>query len=241
MIGDERADAQSMDNFEIKILASGSKGNAYIIRDGDHQILIDPGIRFQEMLEKSGFDLDSEFCLISHEHKDHCKAAKHIALMGIPLVMSQGTAENIGLWASTVAVSEVPITSFDGWTILPFSTQHDAIEPLGFLIQTPSEKKILYATDTYYIKYCFQGVSHFLIECNYMKEILDTNDDLHPAHKDRVRRSHFEIENVKEFFRNQNLSKTEAIYLIHLSEDNSDADYFKREIQALTGLPVYLP
>jgi hypothetical protein len=36
------------------------------------------------------------------------------------------------------------------------------------------------------------------------------------------------------------LSKVQEIWLLHLSDGNSDADRFKREIQELTGKPVYV-
>ena len=245
--------------IEIKILATGSEGNAYIITvsddDGNYprSILIDPGIRWKLLNERSGFMLHNvEFCLVSHEHKDHTLALKDVIRFGIPVVMSLGTMTALDTHPCDIehlAVSEQPfkIGSRDEWHILPFATQHDALEPLGFIIRTPQGEKIMYATDTYYIKYNFKypnptlftPLNYYIVEANYQKEILDTNDDLHPAHKDRVRQSHFEIENLKGFFRNQDLSVTKKIYLIHLSNDNSDEAYFKSEIEKVTGLPVY--
>lgn len=226
--------------IDIKIIASGSRGNAYIIQDGrPNRILIDPGISINELIQKSGFLISKlDFCLISHEHKDHCKAAYHVSRFGVPLVMSAGTSEKLGLYG-VKAISEKPIIDLNGWDILPFEVQHDAAEPLGFLIRTPSGKKICYASDTYYIQYQFPGVNIWMVEANYSEKIMDENDDLHPIHKDRVRQSHFEIENLKSFFAAQDLSVTEKIYLLHLSDDNSDENYFKSEIQKVTGLPVY--
>lgn len=237
--------------LEIKILATGSKGNAYIITESDddgnnpRSILIDPGIRWKLLNERSGFMLHKiEFCLVSHEHKDHTLALKEVIRYGIPVIMSHGTMTALDTHPCDIehlAISEQPfkIGSRNDWHILPFATQHDALEPLGFLIQSPQGSKILYASDTYYIKYTFRSVTHYMIECNYKESILAANKNLHPAHKDRVRRSHFEIENLKEFFRNQDLSKTKKIYLIHLSDDNSNETYFKSEIKKVTGLPVY--
>lgn len=225
--------------IEIKIIATGSKGNCIWILEGSKSIIIDPGIRFDRIQRETNFKVHTcDLCLISHEHKDHSLSASHVSRCGVPLVMSRGTSEILGLHAA-IAVSEKPILDFEGWDILPFQVQHDANEPLGFLIRTPLGEKILYATDTYYIKYCFPGVAYFLVEANYQKELLDINETLHPVHKDRVRRSHFEIENLKEFFRNQDLSQTKKIYLIHLSDDNSDEEYFKSEIEKVTGKPVY--
>ncbi len=58
--------------------------------------------------------------------------------------------------------------------------------------------------------------------------------------KNRIIQSHFSLENVKKFLQANDLSQVREIWLIHLSDDNSDADRFKREIQELTGKPVYV-
>jgi phosphoribosyl 1,2-cyclic phosphodiesterase len=66
------------------------------------------------------------------------------------------------------------------------------------------------------------------------------NNDLPAAHKKRVMRSHFSLDNVKEFLRANDLSKVKEIHLLHLSDGNSDEARFKREIQELTGKPVFI-
>lgn len=226
--------------IDIHILASSSKGNAYIIGENDSRLIIDPGIRFNDLLKRSGFNLAADACLISHEHKDHCRSAADIVkVCGIDIYCSAGTGKFIDAPFKSIQ-SETEFHIKD-WRILPFEVQHDAAEPLGFLIESPSrQNKILYATDTYYIRYVFSGITHFLVEANYQKELLDTNPDMHPIHKERVRRSHFEIENLAEFYRHQDLSKTKAIYLIHLSDDNSDEIAFQKKIEGVTGIPTYL-
>ena len=129
-----------------------------------------------------------------------------------------------------------------GFTILPFETQHDAAEPLAFLISHEDMGKLLFATDTYYIQYKFNGLRHLLIECNYSKEILEKNLNigLNKSLGSRLIKSHFSLENVIEFLKATDLSKCESITLIHLSDENSNAAQFKNEIERLTGKPVYI-
>ena len=129
-----------------------------------------------------------------------------------------------------------------GFTILPFGTQHDAAEPLGFLISHEDMGKLLFATDTYYIQYKFNGLKHILIEANYSKEILQNNieNGLNSSLAKRLFTSHFSLENVKEFLKASDLSKCETITLIHLSDGNSNTAQFKNEIERLTGKPVYI-
>lgn len=227
--------------FEIKIHATGSTGNAYTIEDGGHKILIDPGIRFKALQTATNFELGRyDFVLLTHEHKDHSKAIPDLLRLGKNCYMSQGTRDALALMHSGALIAaDGLVIERSGWRVLPFDVQHDAAEPLGFLIQSPSGKKICFATDTFYIKYKFTGVTHWMIEANYSEELLRQNKDLPNAVKLRIRESHFEIENLKAFFAAQDLSATEEIYLIHLSAENSDRDQFIKEIESISGCPVY--
>lgn len=177
------------------------------------------------------------------EHADHCKAVKDMMKAGIDCYMSQGTAEALELSGHRMKiVKPKKLVQIDTFKVMPFSTEHDARDPLGFLIQSYNGAKILFLTDSYFCRYRFKGITHFLIECNYSREILERNIDsgVTPAAiRNRIVKSHFEIENVKEFFRVNDLSKCEEIYLIHISGDNGDPDYFRSEVQKITGKPVY--
>ena len=228
--------------FQIQIIATGSKGNAYAIRDGDETILIDPGIPIKEIQKALNFGVSRlKFCLVSHEHQDHCKAVKDIMGLGVPCAMSAGTLNAIGPdnFASLPLIlnSRKPAI-FESWTVLPFDLVHDAAEPLGFLIQSPTGKKICFATDTARIDFDFSGVTHWLVEANYSEELL-TESTRPETVKDRIRASHMSIENLCEFFKRQDLSATEEIYLIHLSDNNSDEKLFKKIIEKTTGKPLY--
>ena len=80
--------------IEIKVLASGSDGNAYFVSDGDTPLLIEAGIRFTELRKRLSFDVNRLIgVLISHDHADHSKAIKDIMKAGIDCFMSKGTAE----------------------------------------------------------------------------------------------------------------------------------------------------
>ena len=81
------------------------------------------------------------------------------------------------------------------------------------------------------------------VECNYSLDILRANVEaglIEPALKSRILKSHFSLENVKEFLKANDLSKVQEIWLLHLSDGNSNAERFKREIQELTGKMVFV-
>jgi len=231
--------------IEIYPLASGSKGNCYRVTDGSTPLLLEAGIPYKQIQKGLNFRVSEiSGCLASHEHGDHSKAVKDIMKAGIDCYMSQGTQETLRVCNHRIQTIEAR-QQFDigTWTILPFETEHDAAEPLGFLMANREGEKLLFATDTYYIRYRFCGLTHIAVECNYAADILKENvlDGTVPVEmKKRIIRSHFSLENVKEFLRANDLGKVQEIWLLHLSDNNSDAERFKREIMELTGKVVYV-
>lgn len=228
--------------MDIDVLASSSAGNAYKVSDGQTALLLDAGLPYKKLQKRLNFKVSSlAGVLISHSHKDHCKAVPDLLKAGIDCYMSQQTAEEGGYSGYRVKIVE-PLKQFKlgSWTILPFDLQHD-VTNLGYLLANKAGEKLLYATDTYYCRYKFNDLTHIMVECNHSYDILDANVEsgvLPQAMKNRLIRSHFSLENVKEFLKANDLSKVQGIYLIHLSDGNSDAERFKREIQELTGKVV---
>jgi len=157
---------------------------------------------------------------------------------GIDCYMSEGTAAALKITGHRVHI----VRAFEqfqvgGWQIKPFAAIHDAAEPLGFLLAN-HEAKILYATDTKYIPNRFNGLTHVMIECNYSREIvkrLIASGGLDRELWRRVINSHLSLESLVSFLKANDLSQVEEIWLLHLSNNNSDAEGFRRTIQGVTG------
>jgi phosphoribosyl 1,2-cyclic phosphodiesterase len=232
--------------MEIKAFASGSTGNGYYISDGETALLLECGITIRQLEIALKFNLSNiSGCLVTHEHLDHSKCAGKLTAQGVDIYASAGTLGAINLTshrAHTVkALSQFTIGSF---AILPFDVQHDAAEPLGFLIQSRATgEKLLYFTDTYYLKYKFTGLTHIMGECNYEIGILNRKieEGAVPAEmKGRLLRSHMSLDTFLNFLRANDLSDLRQVYLVHLSANNSNADYFKEQVQRVTGAEVYV-
>ena len=161
----------------------------------------------------------------------------------VDVYMSQGTAEAEGLTGHRLHIMKSrQSVSIGGIVVSAFDTQHDAAEPLGFLLDD-GEDRLLYATDTYYLHYKFPGLTKVMIEANYSYEILAenvANGSLPKTLKERLEQSHFSLENLKKFFMANDLSKVKEIWLIHLSKGNSNPRQFQEEIEKVTGRPVYV-
>lgn len=229
--------------LEIETFGSNSTGNCYLLKDGSSHLLLEAGINPKRM----SIDWSKvEGVLISHEHQDHAKYAKDIVKRtGTDIFCSAGTGScvvGVPTYRTNLVKAKGSFTTND-WKIMPFDIEHDAQEPLGFLIETPSGQRVLFATDTYYIRYRFTGITHLMIECNYSLEILERNYQhrkIDKKQRNRIITSHFELNNVRQFLQSNDLSKLQEVHLLHLSDRNSDAEQFKREIQAIVGVPTYI-
>ncbi|HDZ26282.1 hypothetical protein LCGC14_0911080 [marine sediment metagenome] len=224
--------------MNIQTFHSSSAGNLYRVSD----ILIDPGVPIRQIKKCLDYRLcDIKACLISHEHQDHIRGAKDLIRCGVDIYASQGTADAALLSGHRVHTIEAGKQFHIGtWTILPFATIHNAAEPLGFLLFSEfNGEKLIYAVDTQFIPYRFQGLTHIMIEANYDIELL-LNSETRIEVKKNVLNYHMSIETAKEFLRTNDMSRVEEIHLLHLSNNNSDARQFIYEIQHITGRPVYI-
>ena len=227
--------------MEITILASGSTGNCYRVSDEKTTLLLDCGIPIKRIENGLHFMLHLiDSVLVTHCHQDHVKAAKDIAKRGIPIYASAGTLDACGLHGHSFrpvkALESVQIGTF---TVVPFDFEHDAPEPLLFLLKSSvTEEKLLYFTDTYYLKYRFPGIHYLMAECNYSQKTM--SEEINPALRDRIIESHMSLETLLEMLQANDFCELKQVYLLHLSNDNSDETYFKEEVQKVTGVPVYV-
>jgi phosphoribosyl 1,2-cyclic phosphodiesterase len=223
----------------IKIHATGSSGNFYSLETSTGTLLIECGINIKKIKEYLDFDLSNvQGVILSHSHKDHSKSAKDIIKCGIDIYGSKGTGVEIELIDSyryKVVEHNKPF-KVGSFTIVPFNVQHDVNEPLGFLIYHKELGKILFITDSYFVKNRFNNVDHILIECNYSEDVLPTL----PQWRARTIRSHMSLETLKEMLLTMDLSQTKDITLIHISHDNGEPERFRQEVEELTGIKTYI-
>ena len=77
-----------------------------------------------------------------------------------------------------------------------------------------------------------------MVECNYDREYLENNPNISKGRKLRTMRSHFEISNVIAFLKANDLSNVRTIFLMHLSNGNSNAETFRKRVEQATGVPI---
>jgi phosphoribosyl 1,2-cyclic phosphodiesterase len=232
--------------MEIKTLASGSKGNAYIVSDGKTRVLIDAGIPLREIQRGCGYMVSSlAACLVTHAHQDHCKAVKDLMGLGVDCYASKGTFDALKLSGHRAHVIKmIQIFTVGTFYITPFDVEHDAPEPLGFVLEsTATGEKLLYFIDTSYVKYTFEGVTHLMAECNYDTESIKAAIERGYISKEalpRLMKTHMSLDTLLKLLKSNDLSKLRQIYLMHMSERNSSAERMRKAVQKETGVEVYI-
>ena len=223
--------------IEFTSFASSSAGNLYRVTSGDTVLLLECGLSIKRIRQALSFGLASVAgCLVTHCHMDHAKAAGDLLKAGVDVYTSAGTAKAIGLTGHRLHIIKAGKQfTIGAIRVLPFATEHDAPEPLGFLL-ADGEDKMAFITDSAYIRWRFKGLTMLAIECNYDAGLLG---NLEPSRRYRLLQSHMSLETVKAMLAANDLSRVREIHLLHLSGDHADPERFKSEIEKLTGIPVY--
>ena len=218
--------------MKFESLASSSHGNAYIVSDRDTRILLECGVSHKQLQKLSSFSLsDIKACLVSHEHKDHARCVDELIRRGMAVYMSYGTAQALENESAQLIenMEQFNVGSLD---IVPFTTFHDAAEPLGFLIKSRIDGDVLaFATDTVNLRYKFPGLNILAIEANYDREILERCDKLPEKVRHRITNSHMEIDTLCDYLRSLDLSECREIHLLHLSDAMSREEKFLRKVK----------
>lgn len=214
----------------LKILGSNSSGNCYILHGERQSLIIEAGVHLKEAKIALDFDLTRVAGLIAtHSHGDHMKYINEYRKAGVkcygPENMTNKQAFNLG-----------------EFRIQPLEVVHD-VQTFCFLIKHDEMGLCLFASDTHYLPYRFLGLNQIIIEANYSLDILDQKvlaGHIPAVVRNRVINSHMSLDTAKDFLKANDLKKVNKIVLIHLSDGNSDAKRFKREVEELTGKPTFI-
>lgn len=232
--------------MKLRIIGTGSKGNAYVLENEHEALLIEAGVNIKEIKQALYFDYSKVVgCIVTHEHLDHCKSANDLMRLGIDVYTGAKTHQKINGDAihRAMPIASRETIKLGNFKIMAFDVKHDAVEPLGFLIEHPDCGKVLFLTDTYYCKYTFPGLNNIIIEANYSKEIIDKKygpDSDKEFLRNRILKSHFSLANCKDMLKANDLRQVNNIVLIHLSDSNSDEKQFQKEVYELTYKNVHV-
>ncbi|MBS0629758.1 MAG: MBL fold metallo-hydrolase [Verrucomicrobia bacterium] len=227
-------------------LASGSKGNAIFVGTEQTKVVIDAGIsarQLEKRLAEINVDLsDIDAIVVTHEHTDHINGLATLGCkMGFPVFANSDTAraiyEILGDAPKFKIFSTGEKFEFGDLEFDPFSIQHDAADPVGFIIRM-GMTKIGVCAD---LGFASSLVTSKLQNCDYL--YLEANHQVSMVHsstrpavyKQRVlgRLGHLSNDQCAELLKEIMHPKLKHLYLAHLSSECNTPEVAKMVISSM--------
>jgi phosphoribosyl 1,2-cyclic phosphodiesterase len=240
-------------SLAVCTLASGSKGNATYISDGNTSILIDAGlsgIEIQRRLASRGLIPERlNAIIVTHEHSDHIKGVGILSRRyKLPVYISQKTKSacpGLGKLHSIRPFESGAPFRIDNLIVHPFSISHDAEDPSGFTI-SQNGITIAIATDlgiaTAMVKEHLKRCTLLILEANHDPKMLETGPYPWPL-KQRIqsRTGHLSNSDSKKLLAELQHEKLQHVILAHLSEiNNTPQKAYDEVVRALTRCEAQL-
>jgi phosphoribosyl 1,2-cyclic phosphodiesterase len=220
-------------NLAICMLASGSKGNATYISNGDTSILIDAGlsgVELQRRLVSRGLAPENlDAIIVTHEHSDHVQGVGVLSRrFKLPVYINQKTQQasaRLGRLYETNSFECGRTFHINNLTVHPFSISHDAEDPVGFTIGQ-NGATIAIATDlgiaTSMVKEHLKHCSLLILEANHDSQMLENGPYPWPL-KQRIksRTGHLSNTSSKILLEELQHENLKHVILAHLSEINN--------------------
>lgn len=218
--------------LEIRVLASGSGGNAILISSKETNILIDAGLTCKELTRRlalSGCAVeDISAVIITHEHTDHVRGAGVLSRRHrIPIFMNAATIEraspSIGETPSARMFSTGDALTLGDLTVQTYPLPHDAAEPVGVTVRN-GFGRVGIALDMGYptklVRERLRGSNALILEFNHDPEMLRQCDRPWEI-KQRImsKRGHMSNEDALEFLCELVHDDLRAVVLAHVSRE----------------------
>lgn len=224
--------------MKIRVIGSSSSGNGYALIADDEILLIEAGCKLIEVKKAIDWQISKVAgCLVSHRHGDHAAYIKDYMKNGISIYGGEDTAADIEECGGE-RIKPLPLkqkTWIGQFAVQPFPVVHDC-PCCGFLVTHPDMGRLVFATDTEYVKYRFNELNHILIETNYSKTYLDEEENREKRR--HVLQGHMSIEAAEDFVKANNSYDLRNVVLIHLSDHNGDPVGFREKIAAVVDCQV---
>jgi phosphoribosyl 1,2-cyclic phosphodiesterase len=227
----------------FRALASGSSGNAYLLRTQSVSLLFDAGLampKLEKYLNGEGLTpADLSAVLISHEHRDHCLSASDLATAyGVPVWANSDVLRAIGVHdlpqARLIDVDQ-PVL-FGDVQVTCFPVQHDSVRPVGFLVRVAA-RTVVIATDlgdpTQSVTDAVERADLVVLEANHDSEMLHTGR--YPYYlRRRVSGpdGHLSNSQAARILREHLRDEQTEVWLAHLSKENNTPGLALRAVRS---------
>ena len=134
-----------------------------------------------------------------------------------------------------IALDPMKKYHFGGFTVIPLRVIHGDCPNFAYHITLPDGQTLLFATDLERWNYNIKGINHLAIECNYSDDIrIDAM--LNGAELRAQSKNHMEIGETIRTINRLKSPELQSVVLLHLSDNLSDAEGFKKRIFSECGV-----
>ena len=231
--------------MKLTVLGSSSHGNCYLFESSDSVLVLEAGVPMQQVKRALHWDITKiAACIVTHRHKDHAGFVREFLKCGIRVLALDDVFDALDIKNRVFCKTVEPQHGYivGDWIVIALRVVHD-VPCVGYIIEHREMGKTLFITDTMMLEYRIAGIRHFMLECNYADDILQDNIDAGielPSKRGRLLETHMELETTKQILRDNDTSNLDDVILVHLSDNNSDAARFEREVSAVAGVPTYV-
>ena len=204
--------------MNLYVIGTGSKGNCYLLCENNHYIVLDCGLKFQEITSYTNFPsfCQIDFVWCSHQHGDHSKSLKNFKMSGCNCLTYEKLKPELQKW------------NMGYWDCLTFPVSHN-VPNWGIVIKSKqTNEKFCYVTD-----FCalpkIEGIDYWLFEVNYIEKYIDTMIDDGIDIQNLGFNNHFSLEQAVDYF-NSLQTRPKGITCCHLSQNNSIEDEILKEM-----------
>lgn len=215
---------------KLKVLGSGSSGNAYIITCKDDTLLVELGIKWTDILQGLEFDTSKVVgCLCSHIHGDHSMSVGNAIKANLAVYSTKGVCSK---FVGAKELEHNKKIRLGGFSITPIRVEH-SVDCFAFIIEHNEFGKLLFCTDCVDFPYRAKSCNHILCECNWdLNIIIDnamTEFDVRSLHEQHMER----LQTLEVLRRHLNVD-LQNIVLLHMSSNNilprATRDFMRREL-----------
>ncbi len=228
--------------MDVTSLASGSSGNACLVRAGDVKVIFDCGLSArklaQELLELGVHPSELRAVFLSHGHSDHIKSAHTLSRRyHLPVIANEATLRS--LRSTMLGLSErMPTgttTNIGPLSITSFPLPHDASDTVGYFVQC-GDRSVCIATDLgqapdHLVEY-LRASDLMILESNHDVDLLVKGP--YPWYlKQRVLGPYGHLSNADSAAAvvRANSGRRQTLWLAHLSEINNTPELATRTVE----------
>lgn len=215
-----------------------------MVECGGTRLMIDAGLSARQLttrLAALGVDPGTlDGILLTHEHGDHVKGLKvFLKQTKVPVYATAQTAHVVrelgiegAVWKTFEAGQSFPIAAA---AIRSFPVHHDAVDPVGFVIESPAERRFGFLSDAGHVTHGMtenlKGLHALFVEANYDERLLEEDTKRPWSIKQRIssRHGHLSNDQVAALLADIVHSGLSRVVLGHLSSDcNTPETVFRR-------------